>query len=104
MKVIQLKDRLPKQPTKAQREQLESERLLKMELQNAYRKGVSHGSHMQCSTILRVYKDRLNNTPKSKQTKDFLVTTLNDIFAFCEKGLSSEMQAILETRDNEQKE
>lgn len=89
--MIKPKDRLRKQPTNAQRQELEGKKALRRELQSAYFKGVAHGSHLQCSTILDVYKAKMESTPKSKQTKEFLVNTLNDIFEFCERGTTSEL-------------
>lgn len=101
--MAQTKDRLKKQPTNAQRQEQDGKKALRKELQNAYFKGVTHGSHIQCSTILDVHKAKLDSTPKSKQTKEFLIATLNEVFEFCERGITSDLdiKSLTGTKDND---
>lgn len=84
-------DRQKKQPTNIQKENGEFEQLLTQKLQESYFKGVKFGSTMQCSAILDTYKKKLEETPKRVITKEYLTEMINDIFHFCELGVTKDI-------------
>ena len=97
--MVQPMDRQKRKPTKAEQQEIFKNAIVN-EMQAWYTKGIVYGSHMQCSTILEVFKKKIEETPKSKQTKAFYEELVNRIFSFCELGLASDLEAILNPEKN----
>lgn len=90
-RIIKPMDRQRKQPTNKVKENNEFEKLLNEKLQESYFNGIKRGSHMQCSTILDLYKAKLDEIPQTEVTNATLEEILNDIFKFCELGCTTEL-------------
>lgn len=87
-------DRRTKQPTKKEQAEIFKHEIAR-EMQKWYMQGIIYGADLQCSTILKVYKKKYDETPKSKRTKAFLEEIIANIFQYCENGTSNNLESVL---------